>query len=182
MSSAGAPRWARTTSSTGDQGCELLDRPASCAASATSASAPARSRRSRPTSGGAPAAARRLRQAGAAGADRPALARLSYARHRIPADEADRLPGHDHHGLGGRRRRETTSRLPPLCRARRAPASTPSCISPTSASPASRAELYHLGFAQPEAAGRTVAENADIVIGVKVRMSENIINQAGIER
>ena len=42
-------------------------------------------------------------------------------------------------------------------------------------------ELYHLGFAQPEAAGRTVAENADIALGVKVRMSENVINQAGIE-
>ena len=42
-------------------------------------------------------------------------------------------------------------------------------------------ELYHLGFAQPEAAGRTVAENADIAIGIKVRMSENVINQAGSE-
>ena len=42
-------------------------------------------------------------------------------------------------------------------------------------------ELYHLGFAQPEAAGRTVAENADIALGVKVRMSENVVNQAGIE-
>jgi dihydroorotase len=42
-------------------------------------------------------------------------------------------------------------------------------------------ELFHLGFAQPEAAGRTVAENADIAIGIKVRMSENVINQAGIE-
>src|SRR3954471_1651109 len=42
-------------------------------------------------------------------------------------------------------------------------------------------ELYHLGFAHPDEAGRTVAENADIAIGVKVRMSENVINQAGIE-
>ena len=42
-------------------------------------------------------------------------------------------------------------------------------------------ELYHLGFAQAESAGKTVAENADIVLGVKVRMSENVINQAGIE-
>ena len=42
-------------------------------------------------------------------------------------------------------------------------------------------ELYHLGFAQPESAARTVAENADMVIGIKVRMSENVINQAGIE-
>src|SRR5256885_7943305 len=42
-------------------------------------------------------------------------------------------------------------------------------------------ELYHLGFAMPEVAGKTVAENADIAIGIKVRMSENVINQAGIE-
>ena len=42
-------------------------------------------------------------------------------------------------------------------------------------------ELFHLGFAQPESAGKTVAENADIVLGVKVRMSENVINQAGLE-
>ena len=42
-------------------------------------------------------------------------------------------------------------------------------------------ELYHLGFAQAESAGKTVAENADIALGVKVRMSENVINQAGIE-
>ncbi|TMH40550.1 MAG: amidohydrolase [Betaproteobacteria bacterium] len=42
-------------------------------------------------------------------------------------------------------------------------------------------ELFHLGFAHPEECGKTVAENADIAIGVKVRMSENVINQAGIE-
>src|SRR5882672_9144302 len=42
-------------------------------------------------------------------------------------------------------------------------------------------ELYHLGFAKAEDAGRTVAENADIALGVKVRMSENVVNQAGIE-
>ena len=42
-------------------------------------------------------------------------------------------------------------------------------------------ELYHMGFAIPEVAGKTVAENADIAIGIKVRMSENVINQAGIE-
>src|SRR6187399_1718977 len=35
-------------------------------------------------------------------------------------------------------------------------------------------ELYHLGFAQAESAGRTVAENADIALGVKVRTSENV--------
>src|SRR5471032_364916 len=32
-------------------------------------------------------------------------------------------------------------------------------------------ELYHLGFAQPAAAAKTLAENADIAIGIKVRMS-----------
>jgi dihydroorotase len=42
-------------------------------------------------------------------------------------------------------------------------------------------ELYHLGFAQTEACAKAVAENADIALGVKVRMSENVINQAGIE-
>lgn len=42
-------------------------------------------------------------------------------------------------------------------------------------------ELYHLGFAQAEAAAKAVAENADIAIGVKVRMSENVIANAGIE-
>src|SRR5260221_4050792 len=42
-------------------------------------------------------------------------------------------------------------------------------------------ELFHLGVAKPEDAARTVAENADIAIGVKVRMSENVINQAGPE-
>lgn len=42
-------------------------------------------------------------------------------------------------------------------------------------------ELYHLGFAHPEECAKAVAENADIALGVKVRMSENVINQAGIE-
>ena len=42
-------------------------------------------------------------------------------------------------------------------------------------------ELYHLGFAQADTCGRTIAENADIAIGAKVRMSENVINQAGME-
>src|SRR5438067_9290723 len=42
-------------------------------------------------------------------------------------------------------------------------------------------ELYHLGCAHPEECGKTVAENADMAIEVKVRMSENVINQAGIE-
>src|SRR5262245_48455896 len=42
-------------------------------------------------------------------------------------------------------------------------------------------ELYHLGFAHADAAGRTVGENADIALGVKVRTSENVIAKAGVE-
>ncbi|WP_315834574.1 amidohydrolase/deacetylase family metallohydrolase [Bradyrhizobium prioriisuperbiae] len=43
------------------------------------------------------------------------------------------------------------------------------------------AELYNIDFAQVDACARTVAENADIVIGVKVRMSENVIAKHGVE-
>jgi dihydroorotase len=43
------------------------------------------------------------------------------------------------------------------------------------------AELYNIDFAQVDVAARAVAENADIVIGVKVRMSENVIAKNGIE-
>jgi dihydroorotase len=42
-------------------------------------------------------------------------------------------------------------------------------------------ELFNIDFAQPEVAARAVAENADLVVGVKVRMSENVIAQHGIE-
>ena len=42
-------------------------------------------------------------------------------------------------------------------------------------------ELFNLDYAQPEAAARTVAENADMVLGVKVRMSENVIARHGLE-
>jgi dihydroorotase len=42
-------------------------------------------------------------------------------------------------------------------------------------------ELYNIDFAQPEVAARAVAENADIVVGIKVRMSENVIAQHGLE-
>jgi dihydroorotase len=42
-------------------------------------------------------------------------------------------------------------------------------------------ELLNIDFAQPEAAAKVVAENADICIGVKVRMSQNVIAQHGIE-
>jgi dihydroorotase len=43
------------------------------------------------------------------------------------------------------------------------------------------AELYNIDFAQVDACARAVAENADIAIGVKVRMSENVIAKNGIE-
>jgi dihydroorotase len=42
-------------------------------------------------------------------------------------------------------------------------------------------ELFNLDFAQIEPAARTVAENADIALGIKVRMSENVIAQHGLE-
>ena len=43
------------------------------------------------------------------------------------------------------------------------------------------AELLNIDFAQVDAAARVVAENADVVIGVKVRMSENVIAKYGLE-
>jgi len=43
------------------------------------------------------------------------------------------------------------------------------------------AELYNIDFAQVDAAAKAVAENSDIVIGVKVRMSENVIAKNGTE-
>jgi len=43
------------------------------------------------------------------------------------------------------------------------------------------AELTNIDFAQVDAAAKAVAENADVVIGVKVRMSENVIAKNGIE-
>jgi dihydroorotase len=42
-------------------------------------------------------------------------------------------------------------------------------------------ELYNIDYAQTEAAARAVAENADFVLGVKVRMSENVIARHGTE-
>ena len=41
-------------------------------------------------------------------------------------------------------------------------------------------ELYNIDFAQVEPAARAVAENADFVLGIKVRMSENVIAQHGL--
>lgn len=42
-------------------------------------------------------------------------------------------------------------------------------------------ELYNIDYAQVDATAKTVAENSDIAIGVKVRMSENVIAKHGIE-
>ncbi|MGZ9060061.1 MAG: amidohydrolase, partial [Burkholderiaceae bacterium] len=42
-------------------------------------------------------------------------------------------------------------------------------------------ELYNIDFAQPEVAARALAENAEFVLGVKVRMSENVVAKHGIE-
>ena len=42
-------------------------------------------------------------------------------------------------------------------------------------------ELFNIDFAQVDVTARAVAENADFVIGVKVRMSENVIARHGIE-
>ena len=42
-------------------------------------------------------------------------------------------------------------------------------------------ELYNIDYAQAETAARVVAENADMVLGVKVRMSENVIARHGLE-
>src|SRR6267378_2707808 len=41
--------------------------------------------------------------------------------------------------------------------------------------------IANIGLAQVDAAAKAVAENADIVIGVKVRMSENVIARHGLE-
>ena len=42
-------------------------------------------------------------------------------------------------------------------------------------------ELYNIDYAQVDMAARAVAENADMVLGVKVRMSENVIARHGLE-
>ena len=43
------------------------------------------------------------------------------------------------------------------------------------------AELFNIDFAQTDSAAKALAENADIVIGVKVRMSQNVIARHGLE-
>lgn len=42
-------------------------------------------------------------------------------------------------------------------------------------------ELYEMGFADTELAARALAENSDMAIGIKVRMSENVIARHGLE-
>ena len=42
-------------------------------------------------------------------------------------------------------------------------------------------ELYNIGFARADIAARALAENSDIALGIKVRMSENVIAQHGLE-
>jgi len=43
------------------------------------------------------------------------------------------------------------------------------------------AELPTIDYADVDAAAKTVAANSDMVVGIKVRMSENIINKLGLE-
>ena len=43
------------------------------------------------------------------------------------------------------------------------------------------AELYNIDFAQTDVATRAIAENNDMVLGAKVRMSENVIAKNGLE-
>jgi dihydroorotase len=42
-------------------------------------------------------------------------------------------------------------------------------------------ELFNIGYANVDSAARAVGENADIVLGIKVRMSENVIAKHGLE-
>jgi dihydroorotase len=42
-------------------------------------------------------------------------------------------------------------------------------------------ELYNIDFAQTDAAAKAIASNSDIVLGAKVRMSENVIAKHGLE-
>jgi dihydroorotase len=42
-------------------------------------------------------------------------------------------------------------------------------------------ELYNIDYAQTDAAAKAIAENADMVLGAKVRMSENVIAKHGVE-
>jgi dihydroorotase len=54
-------------------------------------------------------------------------------------------------------------------------------IANTGLTPFPVAELYNIDFAQVDACAKAIAENADIVLGAKVRMSENVIAKHGTE-
>jgi dihydroorotase len=54
-------------------------------------------------------------------------------------------------------------------------------IANTGLTPFPVAELYNIDFAQVDACARAIGENADIALGAKVRMSENVIAKHGLE-
>jgi dihydroorotase len=54
-------------------------------------------------------------------------------------------------------------------------------IANTGLTPFPVAELYNIDFAQVDACARAIGENADIALGAKVRMSENVIAKHGAE-
>src|SRR2546423_2535096 len=54
-------------------------------------------------------------------------------------------------------------------------------IANTGLTPFPVAELYNIAFAQVDACAKAIGENADIALGAKVRMSENVIAKHGIE-
>ena len=119
---------------------------------------------------------------GGAGPHRPALARLHHG-HRHPARRAGAVPGHHHRGVRGRRGRE---RFRASCRRAMAAQSRTRLyafvhIANIGLSAFPIGELFNIDFAQTEAAARTLAENADIAIGIKVRMSQNVIARHGLE-
>ena len=54
--------------------------------------------------------------------------------------------------------------------------------SPASGSPGSRSgESLNIDYADVDAAARTVAENRDVVLGIKVRESQNVVGANGLE-
>src|ERR1044072_9048644 len=54
-------------------------------------------------------------------------------------------------------------------------------IANTGLTPFPVAELYNIDFAQVDACAKAIGENADIALGAKVRMSENVIAKHGVE-
>ena len=100
----------------------------------------------------------------------------------IPADELVRTNARR---PSSRRATPAPTTSPPTaassCR-RRGRASTPSSTSAVAGLAGFPVpELYNIDYAQAEAAARAVAENADMVLGIKVRMSENVIARHGTE-